>query len=232
MAETQADQTVDTAPDIAAARARSGFYRLLARILCAEPEVALLDELSRPPLRDALDEAGVDVTAILSGTAKTEMAQVLAEEYTRLFLGPGRHISPHESVQLKRGSGALWGPETGVVKRFIEEAGFDYDEAYHGLPDHISVELEFLAHLADQEADAIEAKDEVKLCAAISWQHRFISQHLGKWAANFAREVKAQADLPFYPAFTGLLPRYLATEKSALGKFLHGRGLLGSVSKS
>lgn len=219
----------ETSPD--AVRARGGLYRLLARIFRAEPDEALLDQLAGPPLCEALAEAGIDMAAILPDAPAADTIRALAEEYTRLFLGPGKHISPHESVQLKRGSGVLFGPETGVVKRFIEEAGFDYDEAYHGLPDHIGVELEFLAHLTEQEANAIEAGDDARLQSAIGWQHRFISKHPGKWVAIFAREVKAQADLPFYPAFAGLLPGFLATEKSALGTFLSESGLLGGNRK-
>jgi TorA maturation chaperone TorD len=215
-----------------AARARAGFYRLLARIFRAEPDEALLAQLAAPPLSEALAEAGIDMTTILPAVPVADIVRALAEEYTRLFLGPGKHISPHESVQLKRGSGVLWGPETGIVKRFIEEAGFNYDEAYHGLPDHIGVELEFLAHLAGQEAEAIEAGDDARLQSAIGWQHRFVSKHLGKWVAIFARKIKAEAVLPFYPAFAGLLPGFLATEKSTLGTYLSDHGLLGVRKKS
>jgi TorA maturation chaperone TorD len=139
--------------DTDAVLARSGFYRLLARIFRAEPDEALMGQIVAPPLSEALAEAGIDMAAILPAAPMGDIIRALAEEYTRLFLGPGKHISPHESVQLKRGSGVLWGPETGIVKRFIGEAGFDYDETYHGLPDHISVELEFLAHLVEQEAN-------------------------------------------------------------------------------
>jgi TorA maturation chaperone TorD len=213
--------------DTDAVLARSGFYRLLARIFRAEPDEALMGQIVAPPLSEALAEAGIDMAAILPAAPMGDIIRALAEEYTRLFLGPGKHISPHESVQLKRGSGVLWGPETGIVKRFIGEAGFDYDETYHGLPDHISVELEFLAHLVEQEANARKAGDDARLQSAIGWQHRFVSKHPGKWVAIFARKVKAEADLPFYPAFAGLLPGFLATEKSILGTFLSEHGLLG-----
>jgi TorA maturation chaperone TorD len=193
--------------DTDAVLARSGFYRLLARIFRAEPDEALMGQIVAPPLSEALAEAGIDMAAILPAAPMGDIIRALAEEYTRLFLGPGKHISPHESVQLKRGSGVLWGPETGIVKRFIGEAGFDYDETYH--------------------ANARKAGDDARLQSAIGWQHRFVSKHPGKWVAIFARKVKAEADLPFYPAFAGLLPGFLATEKSILGTFLSEHGLLG-----
>jgi len=212
--------------------ARAGIYRLLARIFRTEPDEAVLAQLAAPPLSEALGEAGIDMAAILPAAPMADIVRALAEEYTRLFLGPGKHISPHESVQLKRGSGVLWGPETGIVKRFIGEAGFDYDETYHGLPDHISVELEFLAHLTEQQANATESGDDARLRSAIGWQHRFISKHLGKWVAIFARKIKADAVLPFYPAFAGLLPSFLATEKSTLGTYLSDHGQIGGGRKS
>jgi len=212
--------------------ARGGIYRLMARIFRAEPDETLLGQLAAPPLSQALAEVDIEMTTILPDASAADGVRALAEEYTRLFLGPGKHISPHESVQLKRGSGVLWGSETGIVKRFIEEAGFDYDEAYHGLPDHIGVELEFLAHLTEQQANATDSGDDARLRSAIGWQHRFISKHLGKWVAIFARKIKAEAVLPFYPAFAGLLPGFLATEKSTLGTYLSDHGLIGGDGKS
>ncbi len=224
-AQGTAAQDTTTAKEAGAAlaadaTARSNLYRLLARVFYTEPDEALLTALTQPPLRDALEEAKIDIGAILPPLPSAEQMDALGEEFTRLFLGPGKHISAHESVQLKRGSGLLWGEETTVVKNFIEEAGFEYDESYHGLPDHISVELEFLGCLAAREAEAIEAGDADTCRAAIEWQHTFISAHIGKWVANFAKRVADEAEIPFYSAFAHLVPRFLATEKAHLGKSL------------
>jgi TorA maturation chaperone TorD len=212
------DDELDDLSSAAVARARSGLYRLLARIFRSEPDGNLLDEIGRPPLGPALAEAGVETGTILPQRLEGEPVERLCEEFARLFLGPGKHVSPHESVQLKRGSGVLWGEETAVVKRFIEAAGFDYDETYHGIPDHVSVELEFLGHLSAREADAIAAGETRTRLAVVDWQHLFISRHVGRWVDEFSRRVAEQAEFPFYPAFARLVSRFLATEKAHLAR--------------
>ena len=141
----------------AEAVARSRLYLLLARIFRAEADAALLGELRDPSLAGVFSEFGIAIQAIAPDPRNPRELDSLAQEYTQLFLGPGKHVSPHESVQLENGSGRLWGPETGVVKRFIEAAGFDYQEAFHDLPDHISIELEFLGQLASREAEALNS---------------------------------------------------------------------------
>jgi TorA maturation chaperone TorD len=133
-----------------------------------------------------------------------------------LFLGPGKHISPHESVQLKRGSGILWGEETSVVKQFMMAAGFELDEAANDIPDHISIELEFLSHLSQMEAEAWQADDHQAAAAALGWQHRFVSNNIGKWVGRFCRKVEAAAETPFYAQFARLLRTFVAGEKSGI----------------
>ncbi len=195
---------------------RSWLYGLLATIFRQAPEVDLLDRIKAPDLRQALLDAGLDLGRDFFDKPDKDLREQLAIEYTRLFLGPGRHISTHESVQLKRGSGTLWGKETVVVKRMIEAAGFDFDNDFSGIPDHLSVELEFLAKLAGVEAQAWHDRDYAGASNALRWQHQFIAKHAGKWMPLFCRKVNEQAELPFYTAFASILRRFLAGEKAEI----------------
>ena len=195
---------------------RSKLYGLLATLFRHEPGQELIEELRRPAVRKVLADAGVELGDTFFGQAPAPLAEQLAVEYTHLFLGPGKHISPHESVQLKRGSGTLWGAETGVVKRFMQAAGYELDAAFSGIPDHLSVELEFLSHLAAREAEAWEVGDIEAVRAALGWQHRFLTNHLGKWAAHFCGKVEAAAETPFYSNFARLLRGFLAGEKAEM----------------
>ncbi|MDP6174976.1 MAG: molecular chaperone TorD family protein [Rhodospirillales bacterium] len=96
---------------------------------------------------DSFTQGGHDLLVLAQDLAR-------AVEFTALFTGPGEHFSPHESVQLEGGTGELWGKEAVAVKSFIERAGFAYTEELHGLPDPISVEMEFLAQIMAQEGAA------------------------------------------------------------------------------
>lgn len=208
----QNDQT-----DMAARAAeRAQLYRLLAAVFGHEPRRELLDRLRHETVQTLLSRSGLDLGEEFFAGPSGPLQDELAEEYTRLFLGPGKHISPHESVQLRRGSGTLWGEETVLVKRFIEAAGFDFEHDFNGIPDHISVELEFLAKLAEAEAGAWAAGDGAGAANILEWQRDFISRHAGKWMPGFCAKVAKEARLAFYRVFSRVLKAFLAGEKAEI----------------
>jgi len=213
----------DDAPEFTAttALARSGLYFLFARIFRAEVDAELLTQIRDPAVVDAFADAQIDINSILPAADDQPEIDLLAQEFTRLFFGPGKHVSPHESVQLEKGGGNLWGEETGIVKRFIEAAGFDYENSFHGIPDHICVELEFLGRLASREAEASDGGDVQNVTALRQWQYKFISEHLGKWLEPFTQRLKSSASSKFYPAFAELLSEFLATESLYLESAIH-----------
>ncbi len=195
---------------------RAKLYGFLANLFRREPGPELLDQLRSSGFHDLFSELGIDLGDDFFNKPLDEVRDRLKVEYTFLFLGPGKHISPHESVQLKRGSGILWGEETSIVKQFMAAAGFELGEATNDIPDHISVELEFLCHLNSKEAEAWQADDHEAAAAALGWQHRFVSNNIGKWVGRFCRAVEATAETPFYAQFARLLRTFIAGEKSEI----------------
>ncbi len=210
---------------------RSRLYGLLSTVFSHEPSAEFLAHLNTPELVVAFSCVGIDLGDEFRRETVAELADDLAVEYTRLFLGPGKHISPHESVQLKRGSGILWGPETPAVRAAYQAAGFDIDEDETEIPDHLGVELGFLSHLAGEEAQSWQDHDQEQAAGLLYLQHKFISEHLGKWVAEFCRNVKEEADLTFYAAFADLLHGYLSGEKSEIARRLELAGV-DDVAKS
>ncbi|MBK1634046.1 hypothetical protein CKO31_25680, partial [Thiohalocapsa halophila] len=203
-------------PEAAHVRALGDVCGLLAALFREEPSQALLVEMKAPTFAKHLFDLGIDLGIDLSGDfakgSDAELAEDLAVEYARLFLGPGSHISPHESVHHHRDqgdSGLLWGSETVAVKRFIESVGVEYAPDYTGIPDHISVELEFLQKLAHAEADALGKQDWALARDALVLQQTFVDEHLSRWAPEFCDKVIASARLPFYRESAGLLRELL-----------------------
>ena len=136
-------------------------------------------------------------------------------EFTRLFIGPGRHISPHESIftEVDGDAGGLWGTTTVEVKKFIETTGLDYDQTFTGLPDHISVELEFMQKLTEWEADKWIVKDSASADYCLSVQRMFLEQHLLCWLPQFCDAVIDMAEIPFYRAMAKLTKNYMEFER-------------------
>lgn len=198
------------------ARARSGMYGLLARVYRCELDVTLLQQLCAPHFATVLKAAGVDIEDVVCHQPKAALLDELAVEYTRLFIGPGPHISPHESVH-RADEGRLWGEAAVTVNRFIASLGFTFKTEYRGLPDHISLELELLQALTDREAEAwVEgAAAMAEECRRI--QGHFFEHHLGRWAPAFCSKVIAAAEHPFYRDMASMTQAFLSSEQQVFG---------------
>jgi len=195
---------------------RSGLYSLLAAVFRCELTEDLLGSLLDTGFLQSLAAVGVNVDGFSHLERNQSSLNQLSLEYSRLFTGPGRHVSPYESVLLGGGGGSLWGPETIAVKKFILKSGFSYDEKYHGLPDHISVEIEFMAHLTGLEARAWECGNCEKAANCLRLQKEFLDQHLGRWLDPFSEKVQQLAQLPFYSEMAKLARDFVATDRMEL----------------
>lgn len=192
---------------------RSQLYSFLAEIFLKEPPAELLQKIRSPEITAILAENGVHLDSSFLETPIEQLTEDLAVEYTWLFLGPGGHIAPFESIQLKGGSGKLKGPETDVVERYIEAAGFDYSGDFHEMPDHVSVELEFLGHLTRLEAEAWQRDDAAEAKNCREFQLDFLKNHAGRWIGDFCSRVKSTANSAFYAEIAELTAAFLESER-------------------
>ena len=197
------------------AQLRSNMYGLLASVFRKEPTETLIRELKDPRLSGVLSEMGVELGDIFFNVPESEAADLLGQEFARLFVGPGSHISAHESifVEMDGGMSALWGKKTVEVKNFIETAGLDYQPEYTGIPDHISVELEFMQKLTAWEAEKWADHDQKNAEYCGSVQHMFLELHLSRWLPQFCDAVVDRAELPFYRSMAELTRSYMELEQ-------------------
>ncbi len=199
------------------ASARSHIYGLLATVFREEPSAALVEELRSPQMKEVFGEMDIELGQGFHSASALLVADVLAEEFTRLFLGPGRHISAHESIfaEIDGESGSLWGATTVDVKKFIEATGLAYDPEYSGIPDHVSVEFEFMQRLSAWEADQWDQKHRgrAEYCADV--QRRFLERHLLRWLPQFMDAVIAEATVPFYRAMAKLSKNFVRLERAS-----------------
>ncbi len=119
-------------------------------------------------------------------------------KYQRLF-GPTPSTNP---VPLSETSYLVPGAEeTGwilaSVERHYASAGIQSTSASGNVPDHIAVELEFVAFLCGCEADAWTADDFKEARRMQDRQRRFLDQHMSKWVPILLREVAAHGDKLF-----------------------------------
>ena len=200
------------------AKFRSHIYGLLATVFRQEPNLALIRELRAPPLWGVFSDLEVDLGEVFITTPETQLLEILALEFTRLFIGPNNHISAHESIfaEMDHGIGSLWGARTVAVKNFIETTGLDYDSEFTGVPDHASVELEFMQRMTAWEADKWQQHDRENAEYCLKVQRMFLDQHLLAWLPQFCDVVIKQADIRFYAGVAELTKNFLEFEQDSI----------------
>lgn len=178
----------------------AGIYRFLARSM-AFPSASWLDDAYWTAFLALLDAVGWQDESDelrrqhVQGAALLESLQV---EYTRLFVNafPRVLAPPYGSVYLSD-DGMLYGPSAVLTKQFYRERGFDLPgEA--DLPDHLTLELEFLAMLAAAGEEADEAL--------------FLRRHFRPWFPRFRARVLSEVHHPFYRVLVNLIDFFTREE--------------------
>ena len=206
---------MDTTVEANNAKSRGEIYGLLAAVFRQEPSKAFVKELRGPGLSRVFSDMDIKLGDSFYTAPEDKVVEELTVEYSRLFIGPGHHISAHESVfhEIDGDSGGLWGKCTVEVKKFIETTGLFYQSAYTGLPDHISVELEFMQSLSMWEADKWRHEDCENAEYVRSVQRMFLDKHMLRWVPQFCAAVATQAQLPFYREMAELTRQYMEFEQ-------------------
>lgn len=201
---------------------RSDVYGLLSSVFAREPDENFIRNLNSSSLRPLVaGERKWDKE--FWAQSKEKICEDLAVEYTRLFLGPKNHNPPYESLyNIKEGEPRqIWGSAAVEVKRIIEGSGLSFKEDYGGIPDHISIELEFMQKLVKKEEGFWEEqKYDSLLSKTIKIEKKFIDEHLEKWIPEFCQKVIKAAKLDFYRNLAEFTKDFIITEKEEVESLL------------
>lgn len=128
---------------------------------------------------------------------RPEGVRPLQGEYLGLFtLGAEDACFPHESSYIGR-EGLDTGRVTAEVQRAYTSAGLTLDTQGE-LPDHLSVELDFMSFLCGMEAPAWGRDPSGEAADWLDRENRFLRDHLLRWLPIFADRVKGKAPDSFY----------------------------------
>ncbi len=139
----------------------------------------------------------------------------LRQEFTRLFRGISRSESPNPPYESLYRDGQLYSSTTTEVRRGYLAAGLDVaDDESNEPPDHLGIELQFLAVLCEYAADPDAG--ELSRTRARDAQEWFLDEHLLTWIVGLRGQV-LQADPPeFYHAVLDLTVETLQAHRRAL----------------
>jgi len=201
------------------AEQRRSVYAWLALVYLHEPTGDFARMLKNQQILSFLNEVGIDVDQRMHGDDEEGWLEELEMEYTRLFIGPGEHVSPYESVWHDDG-GMLWGKTTAEIKKFIESLGLKYRTEWSGLPDHVGVELELMHRLITREHEAWMQRDRQNALLCLEIENKFVDEHLSRWIPRFCERVIHESFLDFYKQVAQLTEEFIEFDRKQINDLL------------
>jgi putative dimethyl sulfoxide reductase chaperone len=111
-------------------------------------------------------------------------------------------LDPHCTLPFATDKGLVMGDSALHVLSLYEQCGLEVSRGFVGCPDHLVLELEFLAHLYQGATD--------------TQIRTFIKDHLG-WTSGLGEELKRHTPKPFYESVFAVLSLFLKQETERLG---------------
>lgn len=179
---------------------RVTLYSLLSRLFTYPLDIGVINAVAEISLREGLAkdrEAAKEALLsmqkpLLEADDPGVLVETLNREATRLFEGPGKPIAPPYGSYYLNGK-RLMGPESLEVRRVYLAAQMLPNPESHQHPDHLALELGFLAALiAVSGADAMNRLGD------------FIAQHILSWFAAWRDDVLVAKPHPFFAGLVSL----------------------------
>jgi len=203
--------TTDNAPIV---RSRAGMYGFLATIYNQQADSQMVRNLRKGEILTLLTSGCSnnfisDISQGLNEIAEfiqlsteapgNKVELLLAVDWTRLFRGVSPEKGPqppYEGLYLNKGKDDQEVMQD--VYRQYKNEGITIGSTFQNRPDYIGIELDFLRHLSDQEADAIDAGDNDRASKYSKSADAFLAEHLGQWCGKFCDLAITHAKTGFY----------------------------------
>ncbi len=209
------------------ARLRQGVYRLFGSVLLY-PDREWMETI--PPLAGALVEETSQLTAFafwraweslllaLQGLDEPDRKALEAAYVKDLMMnGFADGCAPCESVYIKREDVAwLMGELDGIYA----EEGFSVSPSDNQMPDHASVQLEFLSALCGREADAWERESSEEAHRYLRRQISFLEGHVSRWFPEFAGRLNRRFENNFYALAANSARLFMAYDMDLIGSLI------------
>lgn len=186
--------------------------------LTAEEAVGVFTEASEALPWSASDSGSTYLQLFVTeakASGLAALADSLSLEYCRLFLGPYSLPSPpYGSVYLD--GGQVMGASAFDVRSRYRQEGLQLAAAWAEPPDHIALELEFMAYLSARHSAATDAGQAEEAHRLLDAQRAFLRDHLGRWGPTFAERVRGATDCHLYRFLGVFLPEWLAFDGELL----------------
>ena len=193
-------------------KARGDCFRLLSACFYQPQKEVFIQEEFFKNLEALLRQISPDAAARVSVMEKAFLKhseEDLLVAYAKLFVGPNELLAPPYGSVYLDGEKKLMGDSTMEVIKIYEEQGLSMDSEFRNLPDHITVELEFMYYLIFKEIEALEKSETDKALDFIKTQELFLDKFLTKWIKPFYDKIKKGTDNEFYSSLADCLSVFI-----------------------
>jgi len=186
-------------------QARASLYSLVAHLLLAPPQAALLDSLaqadtiSSEALDDGVDalEAAWEKLVLVAGIMD---ADAVREEFNALFIATGTPLlNPHESLYV---SGFMMDRPLAALREDLRGMGLARRAGAVELEDHLGSLCETMSLLITQGRP-------------LSLQRQFFEDHIANWAGPCLDDICNAEGANFYRHLANVVDAFLQLEKEA-----------------
>jgi TorA maturation chaperone TorD len=195
--------------------ARAGVFNIFTALLCQPEEELVENNEIFDTLKSALNIVNPDCSEIVDqmrNAVKQNTAQELLVEYTKLFIGPFKTLVPPYS-SLYFGNDTLMNDQTVWVINCYKKSGLEFDEKIKDVPDHITIETEFMYYLIHNEIKELNAGNRDKSFSLWENQRQFFEKHYKKWVPEFCAKVATETKNEYFKLLSECLNKFINNVK-------------------
>ncbi len=173
------------------------------KLLC--DTIKILEGLQNSPEHSINFQAQLDSMKLCAQNEEFTLL-ALKKEHSMLFIGPFSLLAPpYESYH--RNCGVVLGESSKEVEQFYTLAGMEIAPEFKDAPDHIILEVDFLARLCERELSAWASKEPEKVDYYQKLMKKFLEEHLLTWVDMLQTAVERGARYKFYPPVLQVLSK-------------------------
>lgn len=138
-------------------------------------------------------------------------------EYNRLFTAGETVLTPIYETEYDMDTIFAKTKELADLNGFYGAFGVQVGEdSNNERPDHISIELDFMATLLIKEAYARNEGWDDKAGVCLESRKKFLKDHIGRWGPTFCVVVKHKTEVEFYKVVAGLTANLITNDLKEL----------------
>ena len=179
---------------------------LLSRLFASPPDADMFRTLQDLDSEESLllNEENADwkeglglLASFCRGTNAKQRLIDVKGDHSALFVGPGHVMAPPwGSVHLD--IGFLHGPSSQKVIAAYRAAGLEPPKPDQEPPDHIAIELDFIAELDKRIAEAAAKADTGAVSQNLESLRGFLNDYVVPWMDKFLKLIEEHAETDFY----------------------------------